>query len=485
MRRATAAILLALPSTLGLELSTASANEWTDIATAFEEGNPFDVRVGIDYTFEARRAAIKREQTGTQPSGTPADTIPIAKDLLFSQNRHVLTPHLEIGLFHDLQLSLALPITVSLSRQYEFDQSAEPCVFPGKGEPTCIDRTNSSTVGLDKLLPDGSAGQLGYDADDPTTNFGLDSKTVFRSIGRSGIDQLVLGLSWAPMNQAKDDTKPTWILSAQFNLSIGKLMKFDRTNPGSETGVSTGVHEFHAQTSVSKRVSWAEPFVVLWWQTPIAVRGDKPGDANGSLFWDAGFGQRSTMPQQQAGTTFGFDATLYEKPEENQKITLELLGKINAHFNGQGYSEMWEIFAYAGDAKNNPSGPLVIDPNPTSVGDPAISHPGVTTIENYLTFAGRLGVNAQIGSHARFSLAFELGRDQTHAISFTDAGVDFPACGAAHGPPDCETTDDLVVTPGTREVNPLHKQVIDVAGRRYLVDSTTTYSFLATGELLF
>jgi hypothetical protein len=34
-------------------------------------------------------------------------------------------------------------------------------------------------------------------------------------------------------------------------------------------------------------------------------------------------------------------------------------------------------------------------------------------------------------------------------------------------------------------VNPLHKQLIDVAGRRYIVDETTTYSLLASGQILF
>jgi hypothetical protein len=465
----------------------ALANPFTDIASAFDDDNPFDLFVGVDYSFQAKRAAIKRELSGATSTTAAPDTIPVVKDLFFSEDRHVITPHIAFGVFHDLQLSAALPITVAWSRSYEFDQRADPCVFPaaaGSGQATCVDHTNSSTLG-DKLLPDGTNGHVGYDANDPTTGFDLNSKTVFRSIGRSGLDTLNLGVSWAPMNQARDDTKPTWVLSAEARISIGKIMRFDRMNPSSETGVSPGFHSFHASTSVSKRTSWAEPFVQFWWDAPFAVRGNKPNDPDGSLFWDVGFGQKSKMPQQSAGTLFGFDATLFENPHEKQRLSLELLGRIDAHFSGQGYSEMWEIFAYAGDVKSNPNAPLAIDLDPTRTDDSPVNHPGTTTIENYMSFGGRVGLNGQIGAHAKFGVSFELGRDQTHAISFTDSGVNFPMCGPTHPAPDCETMTDNVVTPGTREVNPLHKQLIDIAGRRYLVDESTTYTLFASGQIEF
>src|SRR5262245_58544539 len=121
---------------------TAGANEWTDIASAFDEGSPINIFVGVDYLFEARRAAIKRELSGAKDIPSAPDTIPIGKDLYFSQDRHVIKPHVEIGVFHDVQLSFALPITLSLNRSYDFDQRAEPCVFPSMGGmATCIDRT--------------------------------------------------------------------------------------------------------------------------------------------------------------------------------------------------------------------------------------------------------------------------------------------------------------------------------------------------------
>src|SRR5262249_51807020 len=162
-----------------------------------------------------------REEAGQTDTGAAPGTIPIIKDLLFSENRHTITPHVEIGLYHDVQLRVAVPITVSLTRSYEFDQSASPCTFTG-ANATCVNRTNSSTSSAHPL-PAGSSGKLGYDANDPATDFDLESKPVFRSVGRSGLDQIDFGLSWAPMNQARDDTLPTWILTAELRLSVGKI----------------------------------------------------------------------------------------------------------------------------------------------------------------------------------------------------------------------------------------------------------------------
>lgn len=449
--------------------------EGTEIASALDEGDPFDLYFGVSYAFEAKRAAIKREYAGPE-FGSPDGPMPIVKDLVFRQDRHVLTPRLEVGIFHDTQLSVALPIVLHDSREWSFDQRAEPCMFGMNA--TCINRDNSSTI-QDGILP-----RTGFDADDPSTGF-ADGALIFRGVDRAGLDQIHLGLAWAPMNQEKDETKPTWVLGFEFRLSIGKIMRFDAVAPGREDGVSRGVHEFRAYTSLSKRTRWAEPFVTFWWQAPFALRGTTPEDRDGSLFWDVGFGQENIWPQQHAGTTFGFEAIPWEDRRAKQRLSIVFRGRLDAHFEGRGYSEMWEPFAYAGDAANNPTGPLVGDRDPTPNTDAPMSHPGVTDIENYLTWGGLVGVRAFLGENAHFSASFELTHDQKHRISWTDAGRELPGCSATLQPPNCEQPNDDVITPNTREVNPLYKQVIDVVGRRYLVDDSTTYTLWVTGTIRF
>ena len=44
------------------------AAEETDVASALDEDDPFDLHVTVDYVFSARRAAIKRESTAIAAS---------------------------------------------------------------------------------------------------------------------------------------------------------------------------------------------------------------------------------------------------------------------------------------------------------------------------------------------------------------------------------------------------------------------------------
>lgn len=471
----------------------ARAAEPTEIASVDDVGNKPHVQVTVDYSYEAKRAAVRREWQRTVVDSPPG-VIPVVQDLLFQQSRHTLTPRLAIG-FYDIELAAALPIVLSDSRELSLDQSGDPCIFPPDPNPTCVDRQNSSTVRDIAGAPDSdgdgipglSDGLLpaeGYDAGDPNTNFSPTGKTVFRGVNRSGLDQIHLGLNWAVTNQARDDTKPTWVVGIELRYSVGKIARFNRFNPTSQDGVSRGVHEFRAETSFSKRSTWAEPYVSLWWMAPTGLRGDTPGDNNSSQFWDVGFGLERKMPQQQAGTIFGLEAWAWENVPQKQKITIQLEGSVSAHFAGRGYSEMWEVFSYAGDAVNNPGGPLVLDSDPTDAGDNPLSHPGTTEIENYLSGAARLGVRGQLGEYAKFGASFQVAFDQGHMITFTDAGNDKNNTGTIEM---CST--DTSVPKADRvascEVNPLHEPVIDTVGRRYIVDDSLTFGFFVNGTLMF
>ena len=95
----------------------------------------------------------------------------------------------------------------------------------------------------------------------------------------------------------------------------------------------------------------------------------------------------------------------------------------------------------------------------------------MTTIENYLSFGASIGLRGQIGAHVKFGASFGFTRDQSHAITYTSAGIERPGCS--------------VVTPGTSEVNPLHQPLIDTTGRRYIVDETTVLTLMVAGAVLF
>ncbi|HUH00440.1 MAG TPA: hypothetical protein VML75_00515 [Kofleriaceae bacterium] len=433
-----------------------AAGPHSEVASAFDEGDEFDLHVTIDYELDSRRATIRREQAGLPGTG-PDDPIPLVDDLRFESLRHTLTPRLELSIFTDLAITFALPIIIRDTRSLSLDGIA-----PG-----------ASTTISDGLLP-----ATGFDANDPTgpgfTN--ANDSMIFRGPARAGLDQVHVGMVWAPMNQARDDTKPTWKLGAALRVPVGGIMKFDRMDPEGDTGVGRGLWEVHIYTTIAKQLTWAEPFVEMWWTAPFKHTDDSP-------FVDPGFGSKRTNGQQHAGTRFGLEAYLFNDKESKQRVSLELSTSLRANFEGRAYSEMWEIFSYAGDARTG--GPLVLDADPTRPGIDALSHPGISNVENYLTLGGRVGIGAQLGEKVRFGASVALTHDQSHLISFADAGVDKPTCRAGQVPPACEVSSNEVVDPGTDEVNPLHVQTIDQVGGRYRLDGADDFLFLVDARVLF
>jgi hypothetical protein len=276
------------------------------------------------------------------------------------------------------------------------------------------------------------------------------------------------------MSQARDDTQPTWKLGLDLHLAIGRVMRFDAVAPDRETGVSTGVHELRLWTSFDRRLRYFEGWFEASYQLPIVTRSS-------SLYANPGFGAVNVDPGQTGRAGFGVEAFLTNDPASGNRVGIELGTQLTAHFEGRGYSELWEVLAFAGDRRT--AGPLVLDADPVTPERQDLSHPGITNIENYLETAARLAVRARIGAHFSFALTGQLAWRTDHVITFTDAGIDLPTCSAGAQP--CETDDNLLVNPGTREVNPLHVRQIDLPGHRYHAESGRSYGLAVTARLAF
>ncbi len=440
VQRSRAAVLAAV-SVLGAGAQIARANPHSVVPSAADPGNPIDLHLRLDYEYQIDRASITRERVGA--IGTdPTSPIPRSKDLEFHQYRHVLTPRAELGVYRDTYLTLALPIVIAQARELELT--------------TGVDRPNSTTID-DGLLP-----PQGFDARDPST--APPGNLVFRGVSRSGLDQIHLGLAAAPMSQKRDDTKPTWKLGAELRVAVGKLMKFDPMSPGSETGTSRGVHEARVYTSVDRKLDRMEGWFELFWQVPIATK-------SGSLFKDPGFGVTNHTLSQQAGVSFGVEAYALDDKQNNNTISLDMGARVVGHFEGRAYTEMWEVFTYAGDTRL--TGPLILDTNPLDTGVQPMSHPGISNVENHLETAARFALRAQLGPKVRFAAMVDIAWKTDHAISFADAGVDRPS------------DDNDLVTPGTDEVNPLHAPRIDLVGHRYFSEDNFGLAIGIQAQVLF
>ena len=446
-------VALAAVWLLGAGAPAALANPHSIVPSAADPGDPIDFHVWLDYQYQLDSSLITRERVGAVGTD-PLGPIQRSRDLEFHQYRHVLTPRAEMGVYHDTYLTLAMPIIIGQARELE--------------RASGVDRANSTTVD-DGLLP-----MDGFDARDPSAP--PPGNLLFRGRSRSGLDQIHLGLAAAPMSQARDDTKPTWKLGAEVRLAVGKIMRFDPMNPGGETGVSKGVHEGRVYTSVDRKFERFEGWFELSWQFPISEK-------SGSLFGDPGFGSTNASLSQQAGVAFGVEAYALDDKDNKNTISLDIGGRITGHFEGRQYTEMWEVFAYAGDTRTA-TNPLILDEDPLTPMRQDRSHPGISNVENHLETAARFAVRAQIGPKVRFAASVDLAWKTDHAVSFADAGTDLPTCGDV-STTRCEDDVNDLVNPSTVEVNPLHVPVIDLVGHRYFAEDAFTLAVGIEAQVLF
>jgi hypothetical protein len=449
----------------------ALAAEPTRVATAFEDDNPFDIHFGAAYDFSYKRAAILREWN----AGPGDPSTGLVKDLLYNQQRHMVLPTLEIGLWHDLAVYATLPVVLSDSRYYSFDQRADDCVFGTSPDANCVNKANSTTI-RDGIIP-----RSGFDATSSADPFGQytgnDTELIFTGPTRRGLDQLHVGVKFGILSQRTRSHMPNWLIGLEGRFAVGRAMTFSRdiinSDPAGNSRVGRRIHELGAWTALSRRYRFLDPYFTAFWLQSIR--------AAGSLFEDySNLGaQRDKNPQSTAGATVGTEIVPWERQARGMKVALYVSGSAILHYGGRGYSEIWELLADspAMVGTNDPTQAARCDrtlamqsaaTNPgssgylTDGGNACDKFQGITSLQDYGTFGFDGGLNLHLGHRARINLGVKASTDTRHFITFTSRGK----ADAASGP----GTDPERVDPGTVEVNPLRRDVVDTVGRRYAVD---------------
>lgn len=454
--------------------ATAQAAEVTRVASSFDGDNKFDLHFGVGYDFNFKKAAVLREWSD---ENNPQSTL--VRDLIYRQFRHVVTPTMEIGLYKDLAVYVGVPIVISDTRNYQFDQEATNCVYDdGMRTPddpaTCVNHDNSTTI-RDGIIP-----RDGFDATNtgqPYGNFGgAMTETIFKGANRRGVDQLHVGLKYAILNQDRLSHMPKWVIGLEGRFAVGAPMTFSRdiqtSDPKGNHVVGRGIHELGVWTALSRRYRFLDPFFTAWWYQ--AIRAGK------TEFENYGGAQDRKNPQSQTGVTFGTEIVPFERKAKGQKVAVVVKGLAMLRYGGRGYSEGWELFSnspalvgsYApgqpGGTCTNQDARNVVDyakDNPTEV-DPltASGAPqgcknfnGITNIQDFATFGINLGMNIQLNKYAVLMFGADARTDTRHWITNAGRGK-----GSLSGDPN-------LVEPNSPEVNPIRRDVIDNVGRRYAV----------------
>jgi hypothetical protein len=458
----------------------ANAAEVTRVASSFDQdfnGNAFDLHFGVSYDFDFKKAAVLREWGAGGKNN-------LARDLIYRQLRHTVTPMLEIGLWHDFSVYVALPVVVSDNRNYEFDkEEGSDCVYPENpnnsnyvpGTATCVNKTNSTSI-RDGIVP-----RDGFDAFEDTNPYGqfTDPNTdmIFRAPTRRGLDQIHVGLKFGILSQARRSHLPNWVLGLEGRFAIGKPMTFSRAiqvdDPSGNHRVGRGIHELGVWTALSRRYRWLDPFFGAHWRQSLR--------AGGSQFENWGSTQGKVNPQSETGAYFGTEIVPWENKTQNKKFSIVLTGSAVLHYNGRAYSEVWELLAdspalvgdYTPDdgdpsdcsrnaalahAAANPLDPEISPGYVEAGGSACGAYNGITTIDDYGTFGLNAGLNFHMSKYARLNFGVDMTTDTRHFVTAASRGK-----GDQAGDPD-------LVDPDTADVNPVRRDVVDQVGRRYAVD---------------
>jgi hypothetical protein len=476
--------------------STARAAEVTRVASSPWRGDDrFDIHFGVGFQYNFKRAAILREWNPGQMAGTENQLV---KDLLYQQQRYTLTPVFEIGLWRRLSLYVELPIILRDTRSYSFDKREDDCVFgddvPPSAGANCVNKNNSTTL-RDEIIP-----RTGFDATntaDPYLQFaGPDTDLIFRGPVRRGIDQLHVGLKYGILSQDAMSHMPNWTLAFEGRFGVGRPMTFSRDitreDPAGNHRVGRRVHELGLWTALSRRHLFLDPFFTAYWRQAVRGAGSKfqNEEDNGA--------QTTVRPQSVAGISMGTEIVPWERKAKQLKVAVLVSGSAELHYGGRGYSEIWELLADSpamvgsfrpesqarnpdgsprdrGEfcnrnealtfARDNPGDPGYI----AEGGGSCEKFEGITDLQDYATFGFRTGLNFHLGPFARLMLGVNISTDTRHFITSAGRGNADTSSG----------TDPDRVEPGTAEVNPVRRDVVDNVGRRYLVDDVIdTYGYL-------
>ena len=454
---------LALLAPLALAISsTAHAAEITDVASSFDEGNPFDFRFRVRYDNYYKQAQIKRETSGLSGS---QDAIKTFRDLVYKERRDQFTIRAEIGLFHDLMLHVELPVILRMTTEYHYDQlQGGDCAFGGDMNPNCVNADNSTTI-RDGIVP-----AAGYDANNSGVAIANQGTLLFRGVergataggGGNAFDTVNLGLSWAPLSQKRDSTKPTWLIAIEGQVSIGNIRKFDRSKPNANHGVSEGVHRIVFRTAISRRTKFLEPYVGFSYLMPIA--------RSGSLYVDYGRSEKTKKPQMSASAVFGFEAIPYEHSSKNYKFVVDFRGRLEGKFDGRGYSEGFEIFASSPALGCDAAYNLACDATRTKNAYQGAANTGISVIENHAIVGADVAIGGQISKYFQLRAGFSYTWNQPHAITNDDVGKPLQGNGRVTLP---------------EEFNPAYRPIVDQVGRRYRVENSSLYNGWIWAQVMF
>jgi hypothetical protein len=478
------------------------ASSIVSVADAFDDGDTFDLHLSLGYQQTWKSGSILRETHSTHPQfssgGFTAGNMQVAK---YSESTGRLNTRADIGLYRDIALVFRLPIILAHDRKLEdLDGSA----------------------GRQGLVAQGAPGEQLF-------------SIPFESPTRSGIEYLAVGLDFGLFNQARDLTKPSWVLGFEGRFNVSEPMHACRQDPNAlnqsanidpreaqvdcadpsdvnrngradsseiegtniggsrDPGVSRGTTGLQLHTYLSRRVKYVEPYggfeALFEFQNDTSDYGAT--NLEGSLVNHPPF--RGTM-------VGGMAIFPWEVREKYQRIELDLRASGTYVSEGRDYSPLFDALGssdapslrrpnfaafqanQSGSAVDRRNFPSVVNPNSQRVyvtGITDVQQHGVYSFSGQFTF--------QAGEYVKFNAGGGLTLEQGHVITYDQpCNPDFNSDPSKAGPCRSRTSTGTGGTFNATGIpNPNYRPSINVPGRRFRIDDSTAFDVWLNATVMF
>lgn len=419
----------------GLCAGSADAARITDVADAAEEGDPIDINLELKFDFVRSSALITRENTQPppdDPAGTPRSAD--VKELNWERQRFRLKPRIEVGVFHDLALFTEWPIVLWDAQTTSFADGtdASNSTLVRDSAPNASPTVDGwpETAGAGNNKPEIQDGKYGF-PNNGYNNWRFDGEGKWAGY-RQGLDNPQFGVRWSPLNNERDDTKPTITVQADYTPPFFGFMN-PTTDALEDTGtpgnVADGLHKFHFSIASSKRFLILDPYFMVDYTIPFIAGNDEHL-----------LGQ---FPRQTGGFVAGVEIVPYEDKKLDQKFAVNLQGSAHYFSEGRDYSEVSDLFREQ------------------------------TYTEQYVRIGAQAGLGFKAFGIFFFDLTGQFAYDTEHFLSIEDFGKDLD---------DANNEIDL---DNPAERNPYYNPAIDTVGRRLRIEQSIQLGVLAYAGVTF
>jgi hypothetical protein len=331
---------------LALALPAAAA-EATRVASSGDEENPFDLDFTIKADYVQDRALITREYTyDYTPTGpVPLSSVEERPEFRYSRRTFAILPRIAVGLWKDLEFHVEIPIVLSSNTKWHYAYYL--------GDSQTNDR---SATGQNPINANGDACAT---ATCPIFNT---NETVYHG---AGFGDLKLGLAWGILSDARDDTKPFWLVGIDFTfptsemydpaegrsgaLNVSPYAKAANSGPFGEN-----VFKIDFVTALSKRMGAADPYVkfhVTSYRPSTETYSNcdhaaelnangQMSDAAAALCPGSSASKYGPRPPWVAGAAFGAEIVTGENKAEGTRVALDFRLSADYTSTARWYNEL-------------------------------------------------------------------------------------------------------------------------------------------------